>query len=131
MVGIVGMSVVGTVVATVVGAVGSGPVVSGGALGLPGAHEGSTKSKPFGDDPPALLTALTVALATTPDITAAGDDVGHALRNAAAAPAACGEAIDVPDKVLVDWDPPIHALRIDEPGAKRSRQEPTFEYGAR
>jgi len=40
------------------------------------------------------------------------------------APATWGVAIDVPEMVLTASDPPIHALLMNEPGAKMLTQVP-------
>jgi hypothetical protein len=61
----------------------------------------------------------------------AGLSVGFALNSAAATPATCGEAIDVPEMVLMAVELFIHADVMDVPGAKMSRHEPKFEYEAR
>ena len=45
----------------------------------------------------------------------------------AAAPATCGEAIEVPSMVFEAEDEPIHADVIDDPGAKISTHEPILE----
>lgn len=116
-----------TVVGAVDGEVGKGAPLDGGGFVVPGNHWGSTYNNPFGEPPPPSLTTLTVALDNTPDATADGAAAGQALRNAAAAPATWGEAIEVPDNVLMDWLPPIHALTMDDPGANRSRHGPMFE----
>jgi len=60
-------------------------------------------------------------------VTTPGVAVGQTLRNAAAAPATCGDAMDVPEMVLLALGPPTQALVIEEPGAKISRHDPKFE----
>ncbi len=52
---------------------------------------------------------------------------GYWVRTSAAAPATCGAAIEVPERVIVSAGPVIEAASIDEPGAKRSTQEPILE----
>ena len=49
----------------------------------------------------------------------------------AAAPATCGVAIDVPDRVLVAVGLVYQSETICEPGAKVSTQVPKLEYDAR
>ncbi len=52
---------------------------------------------------------------------------GTACDRRAARPATCGEAIDVPEMVLVAPLPPIHAEVMPLPGAHASTQLPKFE----
>ena len=52
-------------------------------------------------------------------------------RKSAAAPATCGDAIDVPLSEAVAVLLVYHAERIATPGAKRSTHEPKFENEAR
>ena len=70
----------------------------------------------FGPDGRPVTTPL-VALATSSSRTCAGVQLGLAPRTSAAAPATCGEAIDVPLIVLVALGPPIQADVMLEPGA--------------
>ena len=55
----------------------------------------------FGEPVPALVTTPVVAIDVSAVATAAGVLAGFASRYNAAAPATCGEAIDVPDIVAV------------------------------
>jgi hypothetical protein len=50
----------------------------------------------FGEPVPALVTRPVVALFTTQLLTSVADAVGLADRYSAAAPATCGEAMEVP-----------------------------------
>ena len=109
------------------GAVGRGSGLVGGIGRLPGTHVESTYSSPFGDAGPALVTTPRVEAPTRPAETSAGVDAVHTLRYAAATPATCGDAIDVPEMVLLAPGPPTHALVMEEPGANRSRHEPKLE----
>lgn len=109
------------------GAVGRGSGFVGGLGDEPGTHAESTYSNPLGDAGPALVTTPRVDAPTSPTATSAGVDDDHTLRYAAAAPATCGDAMEVPEIVFVEVGPPTHALVIEEPGANRSRQAPKFE----
>lgn len=109
------------------GAVGRGSGLVGGIGRLPGTHVESTYNNPFGDAGPALVTTPRVEAPTRPAETSAGVDAVHTLRYAAATPATCGDAIDVPEMVLLAPGPPTHALVMEEPGANRSRHEPKLE----
>lgn len=74
------------------------------------------------------LTTPGVARFTMSELTSAGDQPGLAAVTRAAAPATCGDAIDVPDKLAL---PPFGvADTIAEPGANRSTQVPWLEYDA-
>jgi len=57
----------------------------------------------------------------------AGVEVGKRPINTAATPATCGDAIEVPEMVLVAEALPIQADVMLEPGAKISTQVPVFE----
>ena len=70
----------------------------------------------FGPDGRPVTTPL-VALATSSSRTCAGVQFGLAPRTSAAAPATCGDAIDVPLIVLVALGPPIQPEVMVEPGA--------------
>jgi len=66
-----------------------------------------------------LVAPLVIAWAT-----AAGSAVGFAWRYNAAAPATCGEAIEVPLMVTAETSLKLYADRIDTPGANTSTQAP-------
>src|SRR3954447_25479200 len=70
-----------------------------------------------------------LALHASAPITSLADAFGWPARYNAAAPATCGEAIDVPLAVAVP--PPRKSERIRSPGAKRSTHGPQFENSAR
>src|SRR5690606_30427828 len=93
-------------------------VVPGGGSSLPPPL--STNSNRFGEPVPGLVTTFWVASATSLSRICAGVQVGFAEAISAAAPATCGEAIDVPLMVLVA----VLLLNQDEviptPGASRS-----------
>ena len=72
-----------------------------------------------------------VAAPTSASVTAAGVAVGNASRTLAAAPAAWGDAIDVPLTVRVAASPVIQAPVMSTPGATRSTQLPALENGAK
>jgi hypothetical protein len=63
--------------------------------------------------------------------TSLGARAGFIDRTRAASPATCGDAIEVPEMVLVAVLPEIHAEVICEPGAHMSTHDPKFEYEAR
>src|SRR5215207_1467157 len=71
-----------------------------------------------------------VALPVSATATRSGPAPGLVERYSAAAPATCGEAIDVPLIVLVALSLPIQAEVIATPGASMSTQEPVFEKEA-
>jgi hypothetical protein len=56
--------------------------------------------------------------------TVAGLALGLLERKTAAAPATCGDAIEVPDIVVEQVSHDIEADRMSDPGAKRSRRDP-------
>jgi len=70
-----------------------------------------------------------VAWSSTHCSTVAGVEPGLRSRQSAATPAACGDAIDVPLKVVEP--PPLRAEVMSRPGPKRSTQVPVFEKEAR
>ena len=106
----------------------------------------------FGDESPMLVNAPFVAASSKAEVTWSGVGNGFAVllvseaavadtaphtdspsplpsptadeRYAAAAPATCGHAIEVPLIVRVASSSPIHALFTFEPGAKISTHEP-------
>ncbi len=59
--------------------------------------------------------------------TSAGVASGLASRMSAAAPATCGDAIDVPLFVAEATSEVMPAERMADPGANRSLQDPKFE----
>ena len=61
----------------------------------------------------------------------AGVAVGYDVSTMAAAPAACGDAIEVPLFTSVSEYESKAAAVMSMPGAKRSRQEPELEKKAR
>jgi hypothetical protein len=87
----------------------------------------STYSKTLGEPPSANVTRSGVAEATSVSRTCVGERPPLAPRRRAAAPATCGEAIDVPLIVFVAVDEVYQADLMLEPGAKMSRQLPKFE----
>src|SRR5688572_25663568 len=77
----------------------------------------------------ALLTTPVVSASRSAVPTAPGSAVGCVCRYRAAAPAVCGDAIDVPFHVAV---PPFcHADVMLTPGANQSTQVPQLENDAR
>ena len=77
------------------------------------------------------MTLPVVALLTSASRTCCGVAVGVALSRSAAAPATCGDAIDVPLIVFVAVSLLSQALVMPEPGAKMSRHVPKFENDER
>ncbi len=90
----------------------------------------STRSKRL-TEPEGLETAPFVAEPVIAWVTAAGVADGVADSRRAAAPAACGDAIDVPLSVAVAVGDVCHAERIEDPGAKTSRHDPQLENDER
>jgi len=78
----------------------------------------------FGVPTPGETTALTVASDTKYDVTSAGDRLAMFDSRTAAAPATCGLAIDVPDKLTKAFGAVMSAERMELPGAKMSTQAP-------
>jgi hypothetical protein len=78
----------------------------------------------FGDPDPGLLTTPVVALATSAPATADGDADRLPSRYRAAAPATCGDDIDVPDFVALPVFDVFDADTMLEPGANRSTHVP-------
>ena len=72
-----------------------------------------------------------VALLLRPFCTSVAEDPGKASRYITAAPATCGVAIEVPDRVAVAVMPVYEADLMAEPGARMSTIEPKFEYDAK
>jgi hypothetical protein len=87
----------------------------------------STNSKTLGEPTSADVTRFGVAEATSALRTCVGERPPLAPRRRAAAPATCGEAIDVPLIVFVAVDEVYQADLMLDPGAKMSRQLPKFE----
>ncbi len=123
---VVGAAVVVVVGAAVVVVVGAAVVVVVGAAVVvvvttpPG--PGSTYSSRFGEFVPALPTTPVVADETNVAATCAGVRAGVWDNSTAAAPATWGEAIDVPEIVLMPPESQVDV--IETPGANTSRQEP-------
>jgi hypothetical protein len=117
--------VVGASVDVVVGVVVGGVVVVVGGTALP------TKRRRFGELLPDDVTTFGVAEVVSAVATDAGVSEGVVESNSAAAPATCGDAIDVPEMLLVADVLVLQADVMLEPGAKMSRQLPKFEYDAR
>ena len=78
-----------------------------------------------------LVTRLGVALDTICEATAAGVAVGLADKAKAATPVTWGEAIEVPDRILVAVALVFQAELMPPPGAYRSTQVPQLENEAR
>ena len=78
----------------------------------------------FGEPEPMPVSRFSVALLYSQLRTVAGDDDGKRCRYSAAAPATCGDAIEVPLIVLVAVVLVYHAERIELPGAKMLTQLP-------
>jgi hypothetical protein len=74
---------------------------------------------------------LVVALLMIAAVTVAGEAPGFVSKKRAATPATCGEAIEVPEIVLVAVSLVRHAEVILEPGAKMSTHVPKFENDER
>lgn len=91
----------------------------------------TTNRRRFGEPEPGLPTTPVVALLTRKFVTWLGLQLGFADRTSAAAPATCGEAIDVPLAVRVAVLLVYHAEGMFTPGAKMSRQLPKLENDAR
>ena len=68
-----------------------------------------------------------MARALSSAVTWDGVHVGCSWRTKAPAPAACGEAMEVPLSVAVAVSEVLQVERIDEPGAKVSTQVPKLE----
>ena len=83
------------------------------------------------DPVPGFVTLFSVAFPVSAAVTAATDELGFSWRYSAAAPATCGDAIDVPPIVLVAVLLVHQADVIPLPGAKMSRHVPMFENEAR
>lgn len=86
--------------------------------------DGPTYKKMFGEPAPEFDTIFSVACSVNFCATCNGDKVGSAFNNNAAAPATCGQAIDVPLIVAVAVSEEIPTDFTDDPGAKTSTQEP-------
>ena len=88
-------------------------------------------SSRFGEPVPAFVTTFVVALLTSALRIVVDEADGFACLYSAAAPATCGEAIEVPLSVAVAVFELNHADKIPEPGAKISRHVPKFENDER
>src|SRR5262245_58819585 len=88
-------------------------------------------SSTLGEPVPGLPTLPEVPLLTSALRTCSGVAVGLRSRYSAAAPATCGEAIEVPLMVLVALVPVFQAEVMLSPGAKMSMQVPVLENQAR
>ena len=97
----------------------------------PGPAPNNEKSSRLGEPVPALVTLFGVELLMIAAATVAGEAVGFVSRNNAATPATCGDAIDVPEIVLVAVSLVRHAEVMPLPGAKISTQVPKFENDER
>ena len=91
----------------------------------------SPNARSVGDCGPASLTADDVAISMIAAIADVGFMVGDVESIRATRPATCGAAIEVPLAVVVARGESIPAETMLSPGAKRSRQLPTFENDAR
>jgi len=76
-------------------------------------------------------TAPAVARSTSRRETCSGVSAGSSPSSSAAAPATCGEAIDVPDSSSVAVSPVYQSETMSTPGANRSTHEPRLENEAR
>jgi hypothetical protein len=83
-----------------------------------------TERSRFAEPVPGLVTTPVVALLASLSRTWAGVRDGLVESTSAAAPATCGDAIDVPLIVLVAVFDEDQSEVMDEPGAKMSRQVP-------
>ena len=87
----------------------------------------SEKSRRLGEPVPGLVTLFSVEPLMIAAVTCDGVAAGFVSRNKAATPATCGDAIDVPEIVLVAVSLVLHAEVMLLPGAKMSTQVPKFE----
>ena len=94
---------------------------SGSGSGFP-PPAGPVYSSRFGEPEPGLVTTLVVAVEVSADVIAAGAAPGLACSVSAAAPATCGDAIEVP--LIVFVRPPVQVDVMPEPGAKMSTHDP-------
>ena len=102
------------------------PVTGDGKVGadkLGGVKKSLTRSK-LTEPIPADVTFDGVAFDLIHSVTCAGDALLFTDRYAAATPATCGEAIEVPLIVLVAFVEVNQLDVIEEPGAKISKQVP-------
>jgi hypothetical protein len=100
----------------------------GVGVGPPPNNENNNR---FGEPVPALVTLFGVELLMIAAATVAGEALGFVSRNNAATPATCGDAIDVPEIVLVAVSLVRHAEVMLLPGAKMSRHVPKIENDER
>src|SRR5688500_7331956 len=99
------------------------------SVSAPGCGGGAepVNSSAFGEPVPGLPTLFGVAADTKASRTCCGDAPGLPARTSAAAPATCGDAIDVPLIVFVAVSPVLHADVMPTPGANTSVHVPQFE----
>ena len=95
-----------------------------GAIGTGADHADFVYTNKLTEPKPALLIASGVANVINFSLTAAGDIVESDSRSNAAAPATCGDAIDVPDNERIALDEENQDETMLEPGAKISKQLP-------
>src|SRR5215211_4679159 len=88
-------------------------------------------SSRFGLPAPGSVITFGVAVLMIADVTCAALADGLRSRTVAAAPATCGDAIDVPDMVAVAVSFAMPAETMSTPGAYRSVQVPKFDNDAR
>ena len=87
-------------------------------------EESPTNSSRFGEPLWGSVIRPAVAWSASAAETVAGVALGLPARCKAAAPAACGEAIEVPDISSEQVSQDIDAERMFDPGAKRSNRDP-------
>jgi hypothetical protein len=100
------------------------------AGGVGGVVEGTSMCKSLSGSPQHSLSAPFVVAASIAAQICAGVACGFDCRRSAAAPATCGDAIDVPSFVAVATSEAMPAERISVPGANRSLHDPKFEKPA-
>src|SRR5690606_14657370 len=106
---------------------GSGSGSGSGPGSEPPEPRPSVYSSRLGEPLPGEVTTPVVAVETIASATCEGEAEGLACRYSAAAPATCGDAIEVPEIVLVALSEVYQAEVMLLPGAKRSRQLPQLE----
>ena len=92
-----------------------------------GVADGTSMYRSLSGSPQHSLSAPFVVAASIDAQTCAGVACGFACRSNAAAPATCGDAIDVPLFVADATSEAMPAERIPDPGANRSLHDPKFE----
>ena len=95
-----------------------------GAIGTGADHADFVYTNKLTEPEPAPLIASGVAKVINFSLTAAGDIAESDSRSNAAAPATCGDAIDVPDNERIALDEENQDETMLEPGAKISKQLP-------